>query len=74
MRTITLKTNRKVCALPLILSFLTSLIGCTALLVEKPIPIPIIDSVPPGTPKGFVEFYAFSAHHDLRQSRRYEKQ
>ena len=66
MRTITPKKNRTVCVLAPIFLFLTSLIGCASLL-----PDPVIDQVPPGTPKGFVEFYTFLGDHLAEQEGKY---
>src|SRR4030043_650107 len=71
MRTIKPKTNRTAYALLVIFLFLISLIGCSGITTfDRGIPL-IIDSVPPGTPKGFVEFYTFSGHYYPRKSTDY---
>lgn len=67
MRTIKPRINRMGCTLLVIFLFLISLIGCAVLspFIDKG--IPVIDKVPPGTPKGFVEFYTFSGDYYPRK-------
>jgi len=68
MRTIKPKTNQMAYALLVIFLFLISLIGCSksGMIFDKGTPL-IIDSDPPNTPKGFVEFYTFSGHYYPRK-------
>jgi hypothetical protein len=66
MRTVPPETSRTVWALPLFFLYLTSLIGCTALH-----PSPVIDRIPPDTPKGFVEFYIILGDYFAGQEGKY---
>jgi hypothetical protein len=70
MRIIKPRINRTGCTLLIIFLFLISLIGCAGPIIDKG--IPVIDKVSPGTPKGFVEFYAFSGDYYERKHMGYD--